>query len=145
MKKIITLLLVSSIAQVTFAQSKQNIENLGTLLNIIKFAYVDSTKEDKLVEDAINGMLVQLDPHSVYIPAKDLREMNEPLEGSFEGIGVQFNILHDTITVISPIVGGPSEKLGITSGDKIIRINGINMAGVKVKNEDVFKKLRGVK
>ncbi len=145
MKKTITLLLVSTLVTTTFAQSKQNIEKLGTLLNIIKFAYVDSTKEDKLVEDAINGMLDQLDPHSVYIPAKDLREMNEPLEGSFEGIGVQFNILHDTITVISPIVGGPSEKLGITSGDKIIRINGVNMAGVKIKNEDVFKKLRGVK
>ncbi|MBC7412178.1 MAG: S41 family peptidase [Bacteroidia bacterium] len=145
MKKIVTLLLVSIFVSETFAQSKQNIEKLGTILNIIKFAYVDSTKEDKLVEDAINGMLEQLDPHSVYIPAKDLREMNEPLEGSFEGIGIQFNILHDTITVISPIVGGPSEKLGITSGDKIIRINGVNMAGIKVKNEDVFKKLRGVK
>jgi carboxyl-terminal processing protease len=145
MKKIIALALLSILNINTYAQSKQNIEKLGTLLNIIKFAYVDSTKEDKLVEDAINGMLEQLDPHSVYIPAKDLREMNEPLEGSFEGIGVQFSILKDTITVISPIVGGPSEKLGITSGDKIIRINGINMAGIKVKNEDVFKKLRGVK
>lgn len=145
MKHLITLVFLSLITLNSFAQSKQNIEKLGTLLNIIKFAYVDSTKEDKLVEDAISGMLEQLDPHSVYIPAKDLREMNEPLEGSFEGIGVQFNILHDTITVISPIVGGPSEKLGITSGDKIIRIDGKNVAGIKVKNEDVFKKLRGVK
>ena len=69
--------------------------------------------QEKLVEDAINGMLEKLDPHSVYIPKKDLQEMNEPLEGNFEGIGIQFNILRDTIVVMNTISGGPSEKLGI--------------------------------
>lgn len=127
------------------AQKDMEVEKFATLLNIIKFAYVDSTKQDKLVEDAITGMLEKLDPHSVYIPARDLQEMNEPLEGNFDGIGIQFNILHDTITVISPISGGPSEKLGIGSGDKFIKIEDKVVAGTKIKNEDVLKMLRGKK
>lgn len=120
-------------------------DKFATLLNIIQFAYVDSVNQEKLVEDAINGMLEKLDPHSVYIPKKELQEMNEPLEGNFEGIGIQFNILHDTIVVISPISGGPSEKLGITSGDKIVTIEGKTVAGIKIKNDDVLKLLRGKK
>jgi carboxyl-terminal processing protease len=132
---------------ISFAQenTQLQIEKFATLINIIEFAYVDSVNQEKLVEDAINGMLEKLDPHSVYIPKKDLQEMNEPLEGNFEGIGIQFNILRDTIVVMNTISGGPSEKLGIMSGDKIVVIDGKTVAGIKIKNDDVLKLLRGKK
>lgn len=118
---------------------------LDNLLTIINYAYVDKVNNEKLVEDAIVGMLKELDPHSVYIPEKELKKMNEPLEGNFEGIGIQFNILKDTITVVSPISGGPSEKLGIQAGDKIIYVEDENVAGTGVKNSDVTRLLRGKK
>ena len=120
-------------------------DKVGSAMQIISFAYVDSVKIDKLAEDAVVGMLEKLDPHSVYISKDDLKEANEPLEGSFEGIGIQFQILNDTIVVISPISGGPSERLGIQAGDKIIKIEEKNVAGIKIKNEDVIKQLRGKK
>lgn len=124
---------------------EESAEKFKAVLNYINYYYVDSTKSKKLVEDAITGMLETLDPHSVYIPKEDLQETNEPLTGNFEGIGIQFNLLFDTITVISPISGGPSEKVGIISGDKIIKIEGKNFAGMKIKNDDVVKNLRGPK
>ena len=120
-------------------------DKVGSAMQIISFAYVDSVKLSKVAEDAIVGMLKELDPHSVYISKEDLKEANEPLEGNFEGIGIQFQILSDTIVVISPISGGPSEKLGIQSGDKIVKIEGKSVAGIKIKNEDVLKQLRGKK
>lgn len=143
-----SLLLISVLAlKISVAQqvSQGSIDKLGTLITLIERYYVDSTKEKKLVEDAIVGMLGELDPHSTYIPVEDLKEMNEPLEGNFEGIGVQFQIINDTITVISPIAGGPSEKLGIEAGDKIIKVESKTVAGVKIKNDDVMKLLRGKK
>ncbi|MDE5788555.1 MAG: PDZ domain-containing protein, partial [Bacteroidaceae bacterium] len=94
--------------------------------------YVDSVDNSKLIEDAINGMLAKLDPHSQYSNAKDTRRMNESLEGSFEGIGVQFNILDDTLVVIQPVSKGPSEKVGILAGDRIISVNDTTIAGVKM-------------
>ncbi|MAC96521.1 MAG: peptidase S41 [Flavobacteriales bacterium] len=115
------------------------------LLTIINYAYVDSVDNKKMVEDAIVGLLKELDPHSVYIPEEDLKAMNEPLEGNFEGIGIQFNILHDTITVVSPISGGPSESLGILSGDRIVTIGGENVAGIGISNKGVADRLRGKK
>jgi carboxyl-terminal processing protease len=123
----------------------KSMEKLYSTLQMIDYFYVDSVKADKLTEDAITGMLEKLDPHSVYISKSELKEMNEPLVGNFEGVGIQFNILFDTIAVISPISGGPSEKLGIKSGDRIVKIDGINVASIKIKNEDVLKKLRGAK
>jgi carboxyl-terminal processing protease len=90
-------------------------------------------------------MLKELDPHSVYISKDEVKKMNEPLEGSFEGIGISFNILNDTLFVITPISGGPSEKVGIQAGDKIIKVDGENIAGVGLTNEDVFRLLRGEK
>ncbi len=114
-------------------------------LDIINLFYVDSVNNDKIVEAAIIEMLKTLDPHSTYISKDEVREMNEPLEGNFEGIGVQFNIFNDTILVVNPIPGGPSEKLGIRAGDRIIKIDGQVVAGVGIKNNDVFKKLRGKK
>ncbi len=114
-------------------------------LDIINLFYVDTVNNDKLAEAAIVEMLKTLDPHSTYISKEEVREMNEPLEGNFEGVGIQFNIFNDTILVVNPIPGGPSEKLGIRAGDRIIKIDGNVVAGVKIKNNDVFKKLRGKK
>ena len=121
------------------------VRKMDALLTVINYAYVDEVEDDKLIEHAIVGMLKELDPHSVYIPKEELQKMNEPLEGNFEGVGIQFNILHDTLMVVSPISGGPSEKVGIVSGDKIIKIDGENVAGVGLKNSDVQDKLRGKK
>jgi carboxyl-terminal processing protease len=120
-------------------------EKFRRALRIVGFAYVDPVNEDELVEDAIRGMLKELDPHSVYLSADELQRANEPLQGSFEGIGVQFNIINDTIVVVSPVPGGPSEKVGIFPGDKIVTIDGQNSTGSKVTNEFVMEKLRGVK
>lgn len=124
---------------------RQAAEKLTALLYHVDHSYVDSVSTNKLVDDAIRKMLLDLDPHSVYIPAEDVARANEGLEGNFEGIGIQFNILHDTITVVSPIAGGPSEKLGIMAGDKIVTIEGNTVAGIGITNKDVADKLRGDK
>ena len=107
--------------------------------------YVDSVDEKKLVEDGIRGMIEQLDPHSSYSTAKETKEMNEPLQGSFEGIGVQFNMVKDTLLVIQPVVNGPSERVGILAGDRIVSVNDTVIAGVKMSKEDIMKRLRGAK
>lgn len=150
MKKYFVSLLAIFLTFNSFSQEKSNsktdgVVKLDALLTVINYAYVDEVDNEKMVEDAIVGMLKELDPHSVYIPEDELKRMNEPLEGNFEGIGIQFNILKDTLTVVSPISGGPSEKLGIMSGDKIVTIEGENVAGVGLKNSDVQNKLRGKK
>lgn len=111
----------------------------------IKQLYVDTVNESKLVEDAIRGMLKELDPHSQYTPAKDVQALNEPLQGSFEGIGVQYNINEDTLVVIQPTSGGPSEKVGIIAGDKIVTVNDTAIAGVKMSRAETMKRLRGPK
>lgn len=107
--------------------------------------YVDSVNEQKLSEDAIRGMLKGLDPHSTYTDAKETKAMNEPLQGDFEGIGVQFNMIEDTLVVIQPIVNGPSQKVGILSGDRIVSVNDSTIAGVKMPRIDIMKMLRGKK
>ncbi len=103
--------------------------------------YVDKVDTHKLVTAAINGMLSKLDPHSVYIPAKELKSVEESFHGDFDGIGIEFQIINDTITVVSPITGGPSETLGIQPGDKILKINGQDAVGIT--NDEVRSKLRG--
>ena len=120
-------------------------KKLATAMQIIKYAYVDSINEPELVENAIIETLKELDPHSAYISKEDLDKANEPLIGSFEGIGVSFQIFKDTILVIAPIPGGPSDKLGILAGDKIVKIDGEDATGSEINNEYVFKKLRGKK
>ena len=120
-------------------------QKFGTLLRYIDQLYVDSVDLDDLMETAVIGMLEELDPHSVYFSAEELKEADEPLEGNFEGIGVQFNIFKDTIMVVSPISGGPSEKLGIRAGDRIVTVDGDNVAGIGVTNRDVMKLLKGPK
>ncbi|MBR2114916.1 MAG: S41 family peptidase [Prevotella sp.] len=107
--------------------------------------YVDSVDEKKLVEDGIRGMIEKLDPHSSYSTPKEVKEMNEPLQGNFEGIGVQFNMVEDTLLVIQPVSGGPSEKMGIVAGDRIVYVNDTTIAGVKMSKEEIMKRLRGPK
>ena len=107
--------------------------------------YVDSVDENKLVEDAIRGMIEKLDPHSSYATPKEVKSFNEPLQGNFEGIGVQFNMLEDTLLVVQTINDGPSEKVGILAGDRIINVNDTAIAGVKMSKEDIMKRLRGPK
>ena len=107
--------------------------------------YVDSVDEKKLVEDAIRGMLNKLDPHSSYSTPKEVKELNEPLNGNFEGIGVQFNMIEDTLLVIQPVTNGPSEKIGIIAGDRIVSVNDTAIAGVKMSKEEIMKRLRGPK
>lgn len=140
---------LSVVAQTNFQEQrvKDSVQHdkFGKLLYTVVSQYVDEVDSEELIEDAIVGMLKQLDPHSVYIPEKELRRMNEPLEGNFEGIGIQFNILNDTLIVVSPISGGPSERLGIMSGDKMIFVEDENIAGTGLKNSDVQKLLRGKK
>ena len=107
--------------------------------------YVDTVNIGKMTEDAIRGMLAELDPHSTYTPAKEVQSLNEPLNGSFEGIGVQFNMQEDTLVVIQPVSGGPSERVGILAGDKIVNVNDTAIAGVKMSREEIMKRLRGPK
>ncbi len=121
----------------------ENVKKFNEALTLIQKNYVEDVNTDKLTEAAIKGMLAELDPHSVYINAEQLKRVNEDFQGSFEGIGVEFDIISDTITIVTPISGGPSEALGILAGDKIVKIDG--QSAIKMTREDVPKKLRGQK
>jgi len=112
---------------------------------LIATFYVDSVDTHEMAEEAITAMLERLDPHSVYIPAEEVEAMNEPLDGNFEGIGIEFMILKDTLMVVSTIPGGPSEKVGLKAGDRIVVIDGENVTGIGLANSDVFDLLRGPK
>lgn len=118
-------------------------DKLSNVIRYIADEYVDTISVESLVENTIPAVLKNLDPHSVYIPAKDLQSVNEPLEGGFDGIGIQFNMNNDTVVVINTIPGGPSEKLGILAGDRIVKVNGKNIAGVKFPMDSVPKLLKG--
>ncbi len=122
---------------------QEQMEKLQRAVQFIEFAYIEELHDEDLVERAIRGILKELDPHSAYLSAEELRRANEPLEGSFEGIGIQFNIINDTIIVVSPIPGGPSEKVGLMPGDKIIEIDGESSYGSKISNQFVQDRLRG--
>jgi carboxyl-terminal processing protease len=126
-----------------FSSNVAPFNKLSEVVNYINQEYVDTVNNKKLAEASIEAMLQSLDPHSSYIPAEELQAVNEPLEGNFDGIGVEFHIQSDTIMVVSPISGGPSELLGIQPGDRIVKIEGKNVAGVKINNNDVMLKLRG--
>ena len=118
-------------------------DKFNEILNYIIEEYVDSINKNQLVEGALRTILKNLDPHSAYIRAEELKALNEPLEGNFEGIGIEFNIIKDTIIVISPISGGPSEMLGIEAGDRIIKIEDELVAGIGITNREVINRLRG--
>ena len=114
-----------------------------TIINLIRKDYVDEVDIDSLLENTLPSLLQNLDPHSAYIPASDLQAVNDDLDGSFCGVGVQFMINNDTITVIEVTSGGPSEKVGLKAGDRIVKIDDESVAGVGITNEQVIKRLRG--
>ena len=161
MKKIVIPIVVSLAAVFGFVigsvlsknelQHTQKVSNLNVdgkldlLLNLIDLQYVDTVNRDELVESAIPKILAELDPHSVYIPAEDLQIVNDDLDKSFSGIGVQFNIQKDTIMIVAVISGGPSERLGILPGDRIVTVDDSLFVGPAITNDKVMKRLRGPK
>ena len=118
---------------------------INAILNLIDNHYVDTLNTSDFEDKTINAILNELDPHSAYIPVKKYQAVEEDMRGSFSGIGVQFNIIDDSIVVVSAISGGPSENLGIQSGDRIISVEKEDVASVGIKNEGVIKLLRGEK
>ncbi|MFM7193942.1 MAG: S41 family peptidase [Bacteroidota bacterium] len=120
-----------------------DLQKLKEVMELVKRNYVDESDPSALVEEAITEMLGKLDPHSVYIPADDRQAANEDLRGNYEGIGMEFNIFHDTLTVVTPLSGGPSEAVGLQPGDKIIRVEDRDIAGIGLTNSEVFKLLKG--
>jgi len=135
----------SAKAQIFSEDVNEQTEKFGKVLNWVNRYYVDTVNEETLVEEAIVELLKQLDPHSNYISKKDVQATNEPLYGSFDGIGVTFNLLNDTIFIISPTNGGPSERMGIRAGDRIVSIEGENVAGIGITNDQVRVRLLGKK
>ncbi len=126
-----------------FTLSPTGFDKISDIITYIEQEYVDTVDKDKLMDLSIEKMLQSLDPHSSYITAADLNAANEPLEGNFEGIGVEFHIQDDTIMVVSAISGGPSEAVGLRSGDRIVEVNDTLVAGIGINNNDVMRKLRG--
>lgn len=144
------IVMMELVPQVTKAQllrdnPRSTVQKFAALLEIINYYYVDTTNGAALTEDAIIAMLKELDPHSMYLSKEDVKRANEPLQGNFEGVGIQFQIFHDTILVVAVVPGGPSEKLGILAGDKIITIDGEEATGKKINNTFVMEHLRGPK
>lgn len=134
-----------AVAGIANAQRFNQNQKLRMAEAAISQFYVDTVNESKLVEDAIRGMLEGLDPHSQYSNPEETRELNEPLTGNFSGIGITFNMNQDTLYVIQTVSGGPSERVGILAGDRIISVNDTTIAGVGMKNSEIMKKLRGPK
>ena len=153
MKKILFIAIALFTAAWTSAQLRQQnhqmkivpAQKLGFVEQIIEQYYVDTVNGNKIVDEAITAMLRTLDPHSTYSDAETTRALTEPLQGNFSGIGIQFNMLDDTIRVIQTVAGGPSEKVGILAGDKIMAANDTMLSGVKMPQADVMRKLRGPK
>ncbi|MFV0507199.1 MAG: S41 family peptidase [Bacteroidales bacterium] len=139
------LILSTIVVAQTTNDIKTDMQKMLRVMSLLDGAYVDTVNISKLTEDAIVKMLSDLDPHSAYISPDEVAKMNEPLEGEFEGVGVLFNILEDTLYVVNAIVGGPCEEVGVLSGDRIVAVDGENIAGIGLKNSDVFKLLRGEK
>ncbi len=134
---------VNNLEKNVFNFNTPRYEKLSDIINYISQDYVDSVDKEELVESSIVEILEELDPHSQYIPAQDFHTVNDPLQGNFEGIGIQFRIVKDSITVIHPIPGGPSEKVGLKAGDRIVKIEDTLVAGVNINNRDAMRKLKG--
>ena len=147
MKKLFIIFVLAIVTTIVYAQITKFTPNqkLRTAEQAVALYYVDTVNEDKLVEDAIRGMLNELDPHSSYSTAEETRELNEPLQGKFSGVGITFNMNKDTLYVIQTVAGGPSERVGVLAGDRIIAVNDTIIAGVKMKNSQIMKMLRGKK
>ena len=118
---LVTLMAVSATAQNPTFQLNNN--KMNYLLRAVNDMYVDTVNFEKLVEKGVVEILTELDPHSIYIPKKEVQQTNEPLQGAFDGIGVTFQLIKDTINVLEVIVGGPSEKVGLRPGDKIVKVD----------------------
>ena len=149
MRKIYLFIALLACAITGFSQKNAtDMEQMRKLLmahSAIANLYVDEVDEQKIVETSIKAMLKELDPHSTYLTAQEVEKMNEPLQGNFEGIGVQFNMAEDTLFVIQTINNGPSEKVGILPGDRIVTVNDTAIAGVKMARDEIMKRLRGPK
>lgn len=153
MKKFLMLVAVMACSLASVAQNAASPSQIDEVqlrkfmlaLSCIQHLYVDDVDSKKLIEDALKGMIKELDPHSSYTSSQDVAELNEPLNGSFEGIGVQYNMNEDTLVVIQPVVGGPSESVGIVAGDKIVTVNDTAIAGVKMTRKEIMRRLRGPK
>ena len=142
----LAIFLIVPVIQVDAQETVQeNQLKFARLLRLVDGYYVDSADVGKLTEDAIVHLLSELDPHSTYISKEEVDKMNEPLKGNFEGIGISFNIYKDTLLVTTTIAGGPSEKVGLRAGDRIVEVDGKDIAGIGLKNSDVFDMLRGDK
>lgn len=134
---------LSSRANFIAVNTSNQYNKIEEILQYISDQYVDTINPKDLTEKTITTMLQNLDPHSSYLTAEELQANNEPLQGNFEGIGIEFNIVEDTIRVLSAIAGGPSERVGIQAGDKIVEVDGKKVAGIKITNKDVLAKLKG--
>ena len=149
MRKIIQSCILTLFAAMPLLAQENYAQSPARKLQLAEFAisrlYVDEVDEPKLVEAAIIKMLEQLDPHSTYSTPEEVKALNEPLQGNFDGIGIQFNMATDTLFVIQPVSGGPSEKAGILAGDRIIEVNDTVIAGVKMSTDDVMRRLKGPK
>lgn len=149
-KAVLTAVMILSVGSI-YSQNNNSGELNSSLTKFaqtiyyINSYYLDTVNNQKLIDEAISKAVSQLDPHSSYISAKDVKAMNEPLEGNFEGVGIEFSIVKDTLSVVNPIPGGPCERVGIRAGDKIVKIDSDNLSESKVTNEKVFKLLRGPK
>jgi carboxyl-terminal processing protease len=128
-----------------FSLPSKNFNKLHELINFIEQEYVDDISKEALIDKAINSLLEELDPHSNYIPPADLSAYNDPLEGNFEGIGIEFFILKDSVTVLNTISGGPSESAGIQAGDRFVKVNGESIVGKELENNSVITRLKGKK
>lgn len=145
---LLTVSLLIVLFSCSYGQRKANnaaMQKVNTVMLAIENLYVDTVNTDKLAEDAIIALLEKLDPHSSYSTPEEMKQLNEPLQGNFDGIGVQFNMLTDTVYIVQVIPGGPSEKVGIQAGDRIIYVNDTLIAGAKMQQTDVVKRLRGEK
>lgn len=141
----LALFLIGPIVSQAQNEVQENQVKFARLLRLVDGYYVDSSDVSDLTEKAIVHLLEELDPHSTYISKEEVDKMNEPLKGNFEGIGISFNIYKDTLMVTTTISGGPSEKVGLRAGDRIVEVDDKNIAGIGLKNSDVFDLLRGEK
>lgn len=135
----------ASMNRTSTREVEKDVQKLREVLSQIELNYVDDVNSNKLVDEAIRHILAKLDPHSAFIPAVDRELANEDLRGNFDGIGIEFNIFNDTIVVVSPLSGGPSEAVGVQSGDKIVEVNDSIVAGVGISTADVMRLLKGPK
>jgi len=139
------LMVMTGGAELKAQDVQDNAMKFGRLLRLVDSYYVDSTKIKDLTEKAIVEVLRNLDPHSVYISKEEVEKMNEPLQGNFEGVGISFNVFRDTLMVVTTIPGGPSEKVGLRAGDRIVQVDAKKIAAIGLKNTDVYDLLRGKK